>query len=194
MSEENRQLSFQEQYFDSEIRDYASDVEVWDLYNENRELLGKDHIRGEQLPVGGYHLVVHVWIRNRKGEYLISQRSANRQTHPLMWESTGGSVLKGEDSLQGAIREAKEEVGVCLTPEKGKLLFTQTRKVIDGKVFNDILDVWLFEYDGEVDLSKATTDEVAQTAWMNKERIQELFDAGVFVETLEYFFEKVIQA
>lgn len=46
--------------------------EIWDLYNENRELIGKDHIRGEQLPIDGYHLVVHVWIRNAKGEYLIS--------------------------------------------------------------------------------------------------------------------------
>ena len=29
------------------------DAEIWDLYNENRELLGKDHIRGEQLPIDG---------------------------------------------------------------------------------------------------------------------------------------------
>ena len=57
------------------------DAEIWDLYNENRELLGKDHIRGEQLPIDGYHLVVHVWIRNSKGQYLISQRSANRPTY-----------------------------------------------------------------------------------------------------------------
>ena len=26
-------------------------AEIWDLYNENRELLGKDHIRGEQLTI-----------------------------------------------------------------------------------------------------------------------------------------------
>lgn len=47
-----------------DIVEYVSDAEIWDLYNENRELLGKDHIRGEQLPIDGYHLVVHVWIRN----------------------------------------------------------------------------------------------------------------------------------
>ena len=161
---------------------------IWDLYNENRELLGKDHVRGEQLPIDGYHLVVHVWIRNSKGEYLISQRSANRPTYPLMWECVGGSVVKGEDSLQGAIREAKEEVGVDLMPENGQVLFTKTRKIIEGKIFNDIMDVWLFDYDGEVDLGNATTDEVAQVAWMNREQIKELFDANMFVDTLEYFF------
>ena len=92
-----------------DIVEYVPDAEIWDLYNENRELLGKEHVRGVQLPIDGYHLVVHVWIRNSKGEYLISQRSANRPTYPLMWECVGGSVVKGEDSLLGAIREAKEE-------------------------------------------------------------------------------------
>ena len=88
-----------------DIVEYVPDAEIWDLYDENRELLGKDHVRGEQLPIDGYHLVVHVWIRNSKGEYLISQCSANRSTFPLMWECVGGSVVKGEDSVQGAIRE-----------------------------------------------------------------------------------------
>ena len=174
-----------------DIVEYVPDAEIWDLYNENRELLGKDHVRGEQLPIDGYHLVVHVWIRNSKGEYLISQRSANRPTYPLMWECVGGSVVKGEDSLLGAIREAKEEVGVDLMPENGQVLFTKTRKIIEGKIFNDIMDVWLFEYDGEVDLGNATTDEVAQVAWMNREQIKELFEHNMFVETLEYFFMEV---
>ena len=174
-----------------DIVEYVPDAEIWDLYDENRELPGKDHVRGEQLPIDGYHLVVHVWIRNSKGEYLISQRSANRPTFPLMWECVGGSVVKGEDSIQGAIREAKEEVGVDLLPEKGQVLFTKTRKIIEGKIFNDILDVWLFEYDGEVDLSNATTDEVAQVTWMNRSQIKELFDVDMFVDTLEYFFTEV---
>ena len=93
-----------------------------DLKKE-RELIGKDHVRGEQLPIDGYHLVVHVWIRNSKGEYLIAQRSANRTAFPLVWECVDGSVLKGEDSLQGALREVKEEVGVDLLPEKKDKLF-----------------------------------------------------------------------
>lgn len=167
------------------------DTELWDLYNENRELLGRDHIRGEQLPIDGYHLVVHVWIRNSKGEYLISQRSANRSRYPLMWECVGGSVVKGEDSLQGAIREVKEEVGIDLEPDKGHVLFTKVRKIMEGKIVNDIVDVWLFDYDGEVNLSDATTDEVAQVTWMDREQIRDLHEQKMFVGTLEYFFTEV---
>ena len=173
------------------IMEYVPDAEIWDLYDENRELLGKDHVRGEQLPIDGYHLVVHVWIRNSKGEYLIAQRTANRPTFPLVWECVDGSVIKGEDSLQGALREVKEEVGVDLLPEKGHVILSDIKKIEFGKVVNKIVDVWLFEYDGEVDLSNATTDEVAQVAWMGRSQIKELFDANMFVDTLEYFFTEV---
>jgi 8-oxo-dGTP diphosphatase len=53
------------------------------------------------------------------------------------------------------------------------------------------MDVWLFDYDGEVDLGNATTDEVAQVAWMNRKQIKELFEHNMFVDTLEYFFTEV---
>lgn len=174
-----------------DIVEYVPDAEIWDLYDENRELLGKDHVRGEQLPIGGYHLVVHVWIRNSKGEYLIAQRSANRPTFPSMWECVDGSVVKGEDSLQGVLREVKEEVGIDLLPEKGQVVLSDIKKIEFGKVVNKIVDVWLFDYDGEVDLGNATTDEVAQVDWMNREQIKELFEHNMFVETLEYFFTEV---
>ena len=163
-------------------------MELWDLYNERRELTGRDHIRGEEVPQGFYHLVVHIWIRNSKGEYLISQRSADRPAYPLMWECVGGSVTKGEDSLTGALRETKEEVGLTLSPEDGKLVYSVVGRVVNGVKFTDIVDVWLFEYDGPVLLDQASTKEVEQTAWMTKEQIRALYDTGKLVHTLGYFF------
>lgn len=132
--------------------------------------------------------MVHIWIRNSKGEYLISRRSADRPTCPLMWECVGGSVTKGENSLTGALREAKEEVGLTLSPEDGKPVYSVVGRVVNGVKFTDIPDVWLFEYDGLVSLDQATTQEVAQTVWMTKEQIRELFDTGKLVRTLGYFF------
>ena len=163
--------------------------EIWDLYNEKRELTGRDQIRGEEIPQGYCHLVVHVWIRNSKGKYLISQRSADRPMLPLKWECVGGSALKGEDSLEAALRETKEEVGLELSPDDGRIVFSMVGRVVNGVRFSDIVDVWLFEYDGTVDLDKATTKEVAQTAWLDREEIKELYDRGALVYTLGYFFE-----
>ena len=98
-------------------------MEKWDLYTRNRELTGREQIRGEAIPEGFYHLVVHVWLKNRHGQYLISKRSADRPTYPLFWECTGGSVLLGETSLHGAAREVKEEVGVDLEPGCGRMRY-----------------------------------------------------------------------
>lgn len=163
-------------------------MELWDLYDENRALVGRDHVRGEEVPQGCYHLVVHCWIRSSSGEYLISQRSANRPTFPLMWECVGGSVTKGEDSLTGALREIREEVGLSLPPEAGKRVRSVVGRTVGGVRQRDILDIWLFAYDGAVSLAQATTDEVAQTVWMKREEIRALHDAGKLVHTLGYFF------
>lgn len=127
-----------------------------------------------------------MWICNSKGVYLISQRSANQSIFLLIWECVGGSVIKGEDSLKRVIIEDKGEGG--LKSEKWTSSFIQIRKIIECKIFNDIMDAWLFEYDVEVYLSNATTDEVSQVVWMNRTQIKELFDANMFVDTLEYFF------
>lgn len=166
-------------------------MEVWDLYDENKKVTGKYCVRGNEIPDNYYHLVVHVWIKNDKGEYLISQRSENRSSLPMMWECVGGSVLKGESSLQGAIRETKEEVGIDFKESDGNLIFSKVRKVVNGKKFNDIMDVWLFKYNGEVKLENATTDEVRDIKWMSKEEIKELLENNKLVNTLNYFFEEI---
>ena len=159
-------------------------MEFWDLYTRDRQPTGETHIRGEKLPPARYHLVVHVWIKNSRGEWLISQRSASRPTFPLKWESVGGSVTAGEDSQTGALREAKEEVGVDLDPALGKLVNSTIRDH-----FQDIKDDWVFLYDGEISLANATTDEVADMRWMTVAEIRRLYDTGELVHTLGYFFD-----
>lgn len=166
-------------------------MEIWDLYDEHRNKLGRTHIRGEEIPDGSYHLVVQAWIKNSRGEYLISQRAESRPTFPLQWECVGGSVLAGEDSITGVLREIEEEVGLTLRPEDGALAYSVTRRMVRGQRFHDILDVYVFRYDGEVDLSRADSGEVAQTRWMTVREIRELYDAEKMVYTLGYFFEKI---
>ncbi len=108
-----------------------------------------------------------------------------------MWECVGGSVLAGEDSLTGAVREVKEEVGLELAPEQGILVFTERRTMVNGMKFHDFKDTYLFRYDGEVPLDKATTDEVCQVRWMTAEQVEELLDTGKMAATLRVSFAAV---
>ncbi len=164
-------------------------MELWDLYTFDRKPTGLTHVRGEKISEGLGHLVVHVWIQNKDGQFLISQRSASRYAFPLLWETVGGSVVAGEDSLEGALREVKEEIGIELPPENGRILFSQSPRIIDGQPSDHILDVWLFSYDGPLALENATTDEVAQCRWLTREEIQALSNSGQLVSTLSYFFD-----
>ena len=167
-------------------------MEIWDLYNDKREITGKTHIRGEEVPDGFYHLVVNVWIKNSRGEYLISRRSADRPAFPLKWECVGGSALAGEDSLTAAIRETDEEVGIDLSGVHGELRYSVVGRIARGERLPDILDAWVFEYDGEPSLDKAKTAEVAETKWMSVDEIKALLDDGELVYTLAYFFEEIV--
>ncbi len=164
-------------------------MEIWDLYDENQCLTNKTHVRGDAIPDGFYHLVVHAWICNRKGQYLITKRAKNRPTYPLMFECVSGSVLQGETSEQGAIREVQEEVGLNFAGIKGKLVRVSLRKEVNGTKYNDILNAWLFDYNGEVDLKTATTDEVEEAKWLNIEEIKAIQEAGLLVPSFDYIFE-----
>ncbi len=163
-------------------------MEKWDLYTKDRVKTGREHIRGERLPEGLFHLVVHVWLKNSEGRYLISQRSPDRPTFPLMWETTGGSVLMGEDSLEGAVREVREELGIELPPEDGRLLFSRVRDYVDGRRFGDILDVWEFPFEGEARLELAE-GEVCDTRWADITEIRRMLQSGEMVGTLGYILE-----
>ena len=89
-------------------------IELWDILDEDGNKTGELVARGRPMKQDEYHLVVHVWIRNSKGQFLISKRTPNK-TFPNMWETTGGSAIKGEDSLSAALREVREEIGINLS-------------------------------------------------------------------------------
>ena len=166
-------------------------METWDLYNIDRKVIG-EHVRGNEMPEDAYHLVVHIWIKNREGKYLMTQRSPRKDKCPLKWECVGGAVVKGETSIHAAIREVKEEVGIVLNQDAGRLVYTQIRGIVEGRRINDINDIYLFEYDGNVDLAEATTDEVVSIKWMSKDEIMSLYNRGEMVsiiKDLSYFVD-----
>ena len=121
------------------------------------------------LPKGLYHLSVSAWIVNQQGQYLLSQRHPKKQ-YPLYWECTGGSVLSGETSLQGAIREVKEELGILLTPGSEKLIYQTIRENVQ-----DFYDVWLFHRDIKIEEMRLQETEVVDVQWVSSDKLFEMF-------------------
>lgn len=75
-------------------------MELWDVYDENRKLTGKTHERGVPLGPGEYHIIADVWTVNQRSEILLTRRHPDKP-YGLLWECTGGSVLTGENSVEG---------------------------------------------------------------------------------------------
>lgn len=157
-------------------------AEIWDLYmrDENGDFHVTDRKgeRGKRLPEGTYHMVVQVWIRNSRGEYLISRRVPEK-CFPLCWEPTGGSALAGESSVQAACREAREELGVVLDPRQGKHI---VRALRDYEGHADFVDVWLFDgVNVPIEAVSIQREEVCDAMWASPDRIRELVTAGTWI-------------
>lgn len=151
-------------------------MEFWDAYDENKNFLGYKIEREKFYSYKTeYHIVVHIWIKNGKNEFLIQQRSANK-TNPLKWAWTGGSVLAGETSLDGAIREVREELGLNLDKEK-MTLFTSFKR----SVYRDFVYVYLYECDVDVSNLVLQKEEVNAAAWLTKQKIHQMISSGEFV-------------
>lgn len=163
-------------------------MEYWDLYDYTGKKKNKIAIRGAKLNNDDFHLVVNAWIINDDGEFLITQRSANK-SHPLMWECTGGSALIGESSLQAAIREVKEELGIDVSGD-GAIFIGESRRFYDS--CPDILHVWLFKSNEKIDNVRIQEEEVNDVMWASRKKILQLLQNNKFEANA--FFNRVINS
>ena len=154
--------------------------ELWDLYDKYGNKAGKFHERGKPIPPGYFHTIIHVWIRSESGKYLMSRRHPLK-SYPLLWECTGGSVLAGEDSITGAMREVQEELGVALDRKKGRL-FKSERQDAHQVFYN----VYLFSQEENIPL-RLQAEEVVDARWMDPEEIRQLAKAGELMPMLNYY-------
>lgn len=76
-----------------------------------------------------------------------------KERHPGAWEITGGAVVAGETSLQGALREVEEELGLRLEPEA--LSFVARLQGADTFV-----DIWLGRTQARIEEMTPQPEEV----------------------------------
>ena len=96
-------------------------MEFNDIYDENRNLTGRLHRRGDRWRKGEYGLVVCVWVYDGHGKLLLTRR-APEKTFAGTWENSGGAAKAGETSLQAIRRELFEETGIRAEESEFELL------------------------------------------------------------------------
>ena len=157
-------------------------MEYWDAYDDKRKKLGHDLIRDKsKISDGEYHIVEEVWIINSKGEILLTQRSKYKEDYPLLWECTAGSIVKGESTIEGALREVKEEIGLELDI---KDLIHFGNKVDD--THHAIVDKWVVRKDILLSDLKFADGEVQDAKFVSKEEFEVMMNQGKIRDIFYY--------
>ena len=142
--------------------------ELVDVYNEKKQKTGKIKERDPKIfQQGEYALAAKAIIINSDKKILLSQRSKNKKTKPGFWEINGGVCLAGESSLEGIIREIKEELGLDLSKYKA-IFYKEYRKKL---VFDDI---YLFKVDIDISSLEFSDREVENAKWVTIEEYEKL--------------------
>jgi 8-oxo-dGTP pyrophosphatase MutT (NUDIX family) len=102
-------------------------VEYSDVYDAQRRLTGRLHLRGTPWGKGEYGLIVCVWVYDGKGRVLMTRR-APEKTFAGTWENSGGAAQAGETSRQAIARELFEETGIQADQEEFELIGTRRDK------------------------------------------------------------------
>lgn len=164
--------------------------ELWDIYDENKNKTGKTAIRDVTiLQKGEYHIVVTGIILNSKKEILISKRAMNKKFGG-MWECNGGSILAGETSKEGILRELKEELGVTFKPEEAIFL----KEVKREKVPQDFKDLWLFRKNINIEDLTFPDGEGTEAKWVNIDEFIKMFNNNEIIPTVDFGREEYEEA
>ena len=149
-------------------------MELWDILDQSGHKTGKVAARGKTiLAQGQYHLVVHIWVVNSKGEMLIQKRAVTKELMPGRWAATGGSALSGEGSSAAARRELKEELGLDTAPGELRFVRRMTRR-------NSLVDIWCLKRDVDDADVVLQPEEVEAVQCVSMSRLREMTRTGRF--------------
>lgn len=124
------------------------------------------------------HRVVHVLVFDKKGRLLLQKRSRNKDVAPGKWDtSVGGHVNPGENIMEAAKREMKEELGIsdCKLEHLYAYQFS-------NHIESELVSTFSCIYTGKFSFNKAEIDEIA---FWDLESIRKNLGKGVFSNHFE---------
>jgi len=125
------------------------------------------------------HKGVCVWIMNSKDEILLQTRSSHVMFPNMLDISFSGHINAGETSIEAAIREGQEELGITLDIDKLQYLFTcREYGGIEGYTENEIDDVFLYRADIPVHDYTFSDNEVKKVKYVSLDDFKKMIESG----------------
>ncbi len=163
--------------------------ELIDTLDEGGNPTGETTTQLEAHTQGLWHRAVHIFVVNSRGEVLIQQRGGSKQIHAGEWDTAhGGHLRAGEDSLAGAIRELREELGLTVEPTRLEFLFELTyQSQHPGRIKREFNPVYLLTIDEPFEAFQFNDREVAAVRWVPLPEFERLASAGQILVRQEEF-------
>lgn len=164
--------------------------ELWDIYDINKRKTGRIAKREiYKFKYGEYHIVVTGIIINTENKILISKRASFKK-YGLMWECNGGSILANETSLEGIIRELREELGIEFSKKEAIFL----KDIRRDKIPPDFKDLWVFKRNIEIKNITFPDGEATDAKWVSIEEFIDMYNNGEIVPTINIGIEEYTKA
>ena len=161
-------------------------AERWDLYDAQGRRTGRTMLRGEEVPAGLYHLAVHIWPRNSRGEFLVQRRAPGVQWKPNLWAVTGGSAIAGEDAQTAARRELREEIGY--DARDGEL-----EQVACLRRTNSFCGVFSLRIDWPAEQFVLQPEEVSAVQWCDSARLMRMIADNALYNYGDAYFRMLFE-
>ena len=156
-------------------------MELWDIYDENKQLTGRTMKRNDwHMKPGEFHLTVLGVIARPDGTFLITKRVMTKAWAPGWWEVSGGAAQAGESSWEAVRREVREETGLDVSKAHGGYLFTY-RRINPDEGDNYFVDVYRFVMDVKDEDLHLQEEETDGYRFATPDEIKEYAAEGKFL-------------
>jgi isopentenyl-diphosphate delta-isomerase type 1 len=131
---------------------------------------------------GYYHATVHIWVVNESGKILLQKRSAQKDTHPGLWDiSCAGHLSAGDTPLDAAVRELYEELGISIdTPSRFKFLFRVFNSYVspDQSIKdNEFSDVFILQI-ADIEIIRFSHEEISEVKYVAPAALENMASAA----------------
>ena len=179
LDEEAPFFSLKLRYQDDLLKEAVLDgkpLELLDLLDENGEPSGQVRERTLVHLNGDWHRTSHVWVVRRRGDgghdLLLQKRSREKDSFGGCYDiSSAGHIPAGQDYLESALRELKEELGIAAEPEDLRLVGVHDGRYegeFHGRIFKNHEKSHVFAYEKPVEIEKLKLqkEEVDEVFWV----------------------------
>lgn len=146
--------------------------ELLDILDKNGNLTGQSRPRSIVHTMGLWHRTVHIYFYRKVStgvELLLHHRSKTKDLNPNKWDTRFGGHLKSGDSLEQTIEtELREEIGIEVNPNK---LTAGSIYTSDNFPNNEFINVYFYEFDGDINSLTFNDGEVQAAKWMDTEDV-----------------------